>query len=95
MFPKNNTTETQLFFATRLPGYGTPFTLLARPLLILLLILQFDDMARQTQKRHEELKGIKGQIAELTRYAQRVNGEIEALKNQVSYLPPYRKPSRT
>ncbi|KAJ7345947.1 hypothetical protein JRQ81_001897 [Phrynocephalus forsythii] len=47
---------------------------------------KFDDMARQTQKRHEELKGIKGQIAELTRYAQRVNGEIEALKNQRSNL---------
>uniref|UniRef100_A0ABM5F7K3 Keratin, type II cytoskeletal 8-like isoform X2 n=1 Tax=Pogona vitticeps TaxID=103695 RepID=A0ABM5F7K3_9SAUR len=47
---------------------------------------KFDDMARQTQKHHEELKGIKGQIAELTRYAQRVNGEIEALKNQRSNL---------
>lgn len=43
-------------------------------------------MARQSQKHYEELKDIKGQIAELTRYAQRVNGEIEALKNQVSDL---------
>ncbi|KAH0621258.1 hypothetical protein JD844_022349 [Phrynosoma platyrhinos] len=47
---------------------------------------EFDDMARQTQKHHEELKGTKGQIAELTRYAQRVNGEIEALKNQRTNL---------
>nr|XP_003214996.1 PREDICTED: keratin, type II cytoskeletal 8 isoform X1 [Anolis carolinensis] len=47
---------------------------------------KFDDMARQTQKHHEELKGTKGQIAELTRYAQRVNGEIEALKNQRANL---------
>ncbi|XP_042301469.1 keratin, type II cytoskeletal 8-like isoform X2 [Sceloporus undulatus] len=47
---------------------------------------KFDDLARQTQKHHEELKGTKGQIAELTRYAQRVNGEIEALKNQRTNL---------
>nr|XP_060629598.1 keratin, type II cytoskeletal 8-like [Anolis sagrei ordinatus] len=47
---------------------------------------KFDDMARQTQKHHEELKGTKGQIAELTRYAQRINGEIEALKNQRANL---------
>ncbi|XP_061468968.1 keratin, type II cytoskeletal 8-like isoform X2 [Rhineura floridana] len=47
---------------------------------------KFDDMARQSQKHREELKNIKGQIAELTRYAQRVNGEIEALKNQRASL---------
>ncbi|XP_044294409.1 keratin, type II cytoskeletal 8-like [Varanus komodoensis] len=47
---------------------------------------KFDDMARQTQKHCEELKGVKGQIAELTRYGQRVNGEIEALKNQRANL---------
>ncbi|XP_062974737.1 keratin, type II cytoskeletal 8-like [Elgaria multicarinata webbii] len=47
---------------------------------------KFDDMARQTQKHHEELKGVKGQIAEMNRYAQRVNGEIEALKNQRANL---------
>ncbi|XP_066477400.1 keratin, type II cytoskeletal 8-like [Tiliqua scincoides] len=47
---------------------------------------KFDDMARQSQKHYEELKDIKGQIAELTRYAQRVNGEIEALKNQRANL---------
>ncbi|XP_053108590.1 keratin, type II cytoskeletal 8-like [Hemicordylus capensis] len=47
---------------------------------------KFDDMARQSQKHYDELKGIKGQIAELTRYAQRVNAEIEALKNQRANL---------
>ncbi|KAF7241761.1 Keratin, type II cytoskeletal 8 [Varanus komodoensis] len=52
---------------------------------------KFDDMARQTQKHCEELKGVKGQIAELTRYGQRVNGEIEALKNQASCLPSGRE----
>ncbi|XP_054827142.1 intermediate filament protein ON3-like isoform X2 [Eublepharis macularius] len=47
---------------------------------------KFDDLARQSQKHYDELKGIKGEIAELTRYAQRVNGEIEALKNQRASL---------
>ncbi|XP_077176765.1 keratin, type II cytoskeletal 8-like isoform X1 [Paroedura picta] len=47
---------------------------------------KIDDMARQSQKHHDELKGVKGDIAELTRYAQRINGEIEALKNQRASL---------
>ncbi|XP_048342571.1 intermediate filament protein ON3-like isoform X2 [Sphaerodactylus townsendi] len=47
---------------------------------------KFDDMTRQSQKHYDELKGIKGEIAELNRYAQRVNGEIEALKNQRANL---------
>ncbi|KAJ6665495.1 hypothetical protein lerEdw1_003336 [Lerista edwardsae] len=50
------------------------------------ILRHFDDMARQSQKHHEELKDIKRQIAELTRYAQRVNAEIEALKNQRANL---------
>ncbi|KAL8183074.1 UNVERIFIED_CONTAM: hypothetical protein K2H54_014186, partial [Gekko kuhli] len=47
---------------------------------------KIDEVARQSQRRHDELKSIKEEIAELTRYAQRVNGEIEALKNQRANL---------
>ncbi|XP_007433998.1 keratin, type II cytoskeletal 8-like [Python bivittatus] len=47
---------------------------------------KIDDIVRQNQKHKDEMKNIKGQIAELTRDAQHINGEIEALKNQRANL---------
>ncbi|XP_067426167.1 keratin, type II cytoskeletal 8-like isoform X1 [Emydura macquarii macquarii] len=47
---------------------------------------KFEDMATQARKHNDEMKSIKGEIAELNRYAQRLNGDIEALKNQRASL---------
>ena len=47
------------------------------------VFLQFDQMAMQASQYGDELKNIKGEIADLNRMISRLQSEIEAVKAQV------------
>lgn len=51
--------------------------------------LQFDQMSVQASQYGDELRVVKGEVAEVNRLIGRLQTEIEAVKAQVSELRPF------